>query len=135
VNLEGLPVWDADSDSTVVSGTTVFAADAYIVIGANADLKLNGGLPVDLVYGSMALANGDDEIGLGDPKMPIDYVAYTSKAFPSNSGMAMGLDPAVSMDTKSNDDGANWCDQTSAYGDGDLGTPGAANDACVVVEP
>jgi hypothetical protein len=34
------------------------------------------------------------------------------------------------MDTKSNDLGENWCDATSTYGLGDLGTPGAANDTC-----
>ena len=27
-----------------------------------------------------------------------------------------------------NNDGANWCEASSSYGVGDLGTPGAAND-------
>ena len=29
-----------------------------------------------------------------------------------------------------NDDIGNWCDGVTAYGDGDLGTPGAANPTC-----
>ena len=29
-----------------------------------------------------------------------------------------------------NDDGSAWCTAASPYGDGDLGTPGAANDGC-----
>jgi len=34
-----------------------------------------------------------------------------------------------------NDLGANWCAATSSFGLGDLGTPGAANDACNVIVP
>jgi hypothetical protein len=133
VSLGGMPVWDDGSDSFTASSSDVFAAGDYIVFGTNADLKTNGGIDVDIEYGgSMSLANGDDEIGLGDTAAPIDYVAYTDAAFPDTAGASANLDPGA-MDTKSNDDGANWCDSTTAIGKlGDFGTPGDANETCVV---
>ena len=51
-------------------------------------------------------------------------------AFPDPTGASMALiDPALD-----NNVGANWCTSSTPYGDGDLGTPGAAND-CVVEVP
>ena len=49
--------------------------------------------------------------------------------FPDPNGASMILDPSM-LDATSNDDGANWCESTSALSTGDLGTPGAANDTC-----
>ena len=40
----------------------------------------------------------------------------------------------LAWDATSNDTGANWCDGSTAYGDGDMGTPGAANDVCAPAE-
>lgn len=37
---------------------------------------------------------------------------------------------AFALDHLDNDDPSNWCLQVTTYGAGDLGTPGAANDAC-----
>jgi hypothetical protein len=130
VCLDGLGIWDDGSDSTSAGSTDVFDAGRYIVFGVNADTKTNGGITVDIEYGgSISLANGDDEIGLGDAKAPIDYVAYTDKAFPDSSGTSAQLD-LETLDHKSNDDGANWCDSVTKSVSGDLGTPGAANDTC-----
>jgi len=50
-------------------------------------------------------------------------------SFPDPEGASMALDPAH-LDAGDNDDGSSWCEASSAYGEGDLGTPGAANDAC-----
>ena len=41
----------------------------------------------------------------------------------------MVLDPDH-LDADSNDDGAYWCAATTAYGDGDLGSPGEPNPDC-----
>ena len=48
--------------------------------------------------------------------------------FPDPTGASMTLSPG--FDANDNDNGFNWCEGTSSYGDGDLGTPGAENDAC-----
>jgi hypothetical protein len=54
--------------------------------------------------------------------------------FPDDEGVAFGLDPAVAATEANTDDGANWCNQSSVIPGGtDLGTPGAANDACIFV--
>jgi hypothetical protein len=129
VDLNGLDLWDDDTDATTLSSADVFAARATIVLGNNADTSTNGGVTVDIEYSGVSLANGDDEVGLGDRTAPIDHVAYTDAAFPDTSGASLSLDPG-SMDVVANDDGANWCDGQTAYGVGDLGTPGAANDTC-----
>ena len=46
----------------------------------------------------------------------------------------MNLDPGA-VDHLLNDDGSYWCEATSTFGDGDLGTPGADNDSCGVPSP
>ena len=131
VCLDGLQIWDDGSDSTTVSSTLVIPADSYVVFGLSDDSSLNGGVTVDVVYSSVSMANGDDEIGLGDLSSPIDYVAYTDADFPDTAGTSMALDPSA-IDAASNDDPANWCDSTSVFGSGDYGTPGSENPSCIV---
>ncbi|MEM6700084.1 MAG: HYR domain-containing protein, partial [Bacteroidota bacterium] len=59
----------------------------------------------------------------------IDVVAYDGgSTFPNSNGASISLNPDF-LDADNNN-GGNWCISTSTYGDGDLGTPGAANDAC-----
>jgi hypothetical protein len=55
----------------------------------------------------------------------IDAIAYSS----SHQGAATALEPQL-RDAELNDNPDYWCAAESVYGDGDLGTPGAANDAC-----
>jgi len=51
--------------------------------------------------------------------------------FPDSTGASMIL-ASPYLD---NNVGSNWCESSSPYGDGDLGTPGAENDACGGGEP
>ena len=131
VDLDGLEVSDLGSDSFVVDTSIVVAAGEYAVLAKNADAATNGGLPVDFEYGSgMTLGNSDDEVVLSNSTTVLDTVAYDGgPAFPDPSGASMNLDPGAT-DELANDDGANWCEASNSYGDGDLGTPGAANDGC-----
>jgi hypothetical protein len=133
VDLDGLVVSDLGSNLFTVTGSLVVAADSYVVFGINDDAATNGGLAVDYAYSGFTLSNGDDEILLSNSTGVIDEVLYDGgMVFPDPAGAAMSLDPA-SRDAVANDDGANWCDATTAYGDGDLGTPGAANPACPIL--
>lgn len=72
---------------------------------------------------------GTDEIILvsadGDT---VDQVAW-DRSWPIVEGAAMQLDPAY-VDSSDNLDMDGWCVAVSAYGSGDLGTPGVANDGC-----
>jgi len=136
IDLMGLTIRDEGSDSFLVDASVIVMPGDYVVLGNNADMATNGGVEVDFEYGGqMFLANGDDEIVIVDVDgvTVVDAVAYDGgPTFPDPTGASMSLDPA-STDPVSNDDGANWCEAVSPYGDGDLGTPGSMNDACDVV--
>jgi hypothetical protein len=97
------------------------------------DMGTNGGVNIDYVYGtSWFLANGADEVVLECSGTEIDRVEYDGGPnFPDPTGASMNLNPN-NLNGTDNDTGSNWCESTSTYGDGDLGTPGAANDACVL---
>ncbi len=75
------------------------------------------------------LVGGDDEIELVDAGgRTLDRVAYDSD-WGIVPGVAMQLDPAA-RSASDNDIFANWCPATAAFGAGDLGSPGAANESC-----
>jgi hypothetical protein len=135
VDLDGLVIADADGESYTVSGPLLLAADDYVVFSNNAVFLTNGGILVDHQYSGINLGNGSDEIIVSHTGVTIDAVAYDDGAtFPDGNGAAAQLDPATT-DALLNDDGSNWCLATSPYGSGDLGTPGVANDPCVVPGP
>lgn len=131
IDLNGWTIADAGSDAHVIdnSGPLIIDAGAYLVLGANADTATNGGIMVDYAYSSITLGNGDDELILITPdSIEVDRVAWDGgPLFPDPTGASMSLQ-ATNQD---NNDGANWCEATTPYGDGDFGTPGAAND-CVL---
>ena len=77
------------------------------------------------------LSNGGDEIYICVDGYQVDAVEYADATFPDTDNVAFGLNPALGF-AVDNNDGANWCDQSSALPSPstDLGTPGVANDAC-----
>jgi len=106
----------------------------FAVFARSADPAMNGGLPAvsatfgfSLVGGTPS-APGDVAILAGSTL--IDQVSWTG----SPNGASLQVDPdfANAID---NDVEANFCDGTTPYGDGDLGTPGAANAECVFLPP
>lgn len=129
VDLNGWTISDNDTDSHVIGngGPLVVAAGGYLVFGINADMATNGGVSVDYAYSGIALANGADEVVLTSPDFgEIDRVEYDGgPAFPDPNGASMELVDLAA----DNNDGANWTTAVAGFGDGDLGTPGAANGA------
>ncbi|MGE5180987.1 MAG: hypothetical protein ACM31C_02950 [Acidobacteriota bacterium] len=118
----------------------VLAADACVHVAAGDRVVFgktsgaNGGLPplagtfrFALVAGSPS-APGDARVLAGGAV--IDAVQWTR----STPGAALQLDPRA-LDALANDDASSWCDATTPYGDGDLGTPGAPNASCPLVPP
>ena len=102
----------------------------YLVLGKQGDSALNGGVTLDYVYSGMTLGNGSDEVILSNAAGIIDGVIYDGgPVFPDPNGASMNLNPN-SLSFSDNDNGNSWCISTSSFGDGDLGTPGAANDQC-----
>jgi len=138
VNLDGCVVRDDDTDLHVIvaeDGALLVAPGERIVFGKDADPATNGGVAVDYAWGTdVTLGNGADELVLDCPDGVVDHVAWGGEGvpFPDSAGAAMQLTPSAE-DADANDLGALWCDAMSAYGDGDLGTPGAPNEACAPV--
>lgn len=136
VNLEGWILSD-DSGATHVINTggagLRMGPGAYLVLGNNADLTLNGGVQIDYAWSSFSLGNGADQIVLSRPDGTlVDRVAYDDGVlWPDMAGRSISL-RASARSSMLNDDPANWCHASSAISgtNPDLGTPGIDNDAC-----
>jgi predicted extracellular nuclease len=134
IDIEGWTIEDNDFDSHVIANGSplVIPAGGYLLLGNNTDSGTNGGAPVAYSYGTdMFLSNGGDEVVLLDGGLnEVDRVEYDGgPTFPDPTGASMALiDPALD-----NNVGANWCTASTPFGDGDLGTPGSANDCPVIV--
>jgi len=138
IDIDGWTLRDDESDTHVIDaaigGNTVVPANGYLVLGRSSNTAENGNAPVDYSYGEdgHTLGNGADEVvlELPDGTTEISRINYDGgDTFPDLTGESMQLDPG-SLNSNDYDDGNNWCPSQSAYGDGDLGTPGNANEAC-----
>lgn len=131
VNIDGYTIEDAGSNSHVIDngGSLVVPAEGFIVLGKNTDTATNGGAPVDYAFGgSMDLSNGDDEIILLDASSnEVTRIEWDGGPnWPDPNGASMILtDPLLDPNL-----GGNWAESTNAWigGDGDFGSPGAANE-------
>ena len=128
VDIEGWTIKDDDFDSFVINtgGPFIIPAGGYLVFGINDDFGTNGGVLVDYEYSDFFLSNSSDELVLLDGDLnQVDRVAWDNGAtFPDPNGASMSLeDPFLD-----NALGSNWCESVTPFGDGDLGTPGSAND-------
>ena len=133
VNLNGLTIVDAADDSFIIDVDLQIPSNGYLTLGINADPTVNGGVDVDYQYNNFRLNNTTDSITIINPELTgdqvVDSVDYDATTFPSASGESVSLDPNTSNSTD-NDSADSWCGGKSTYGDGDLGTPGQANDSC-----
>jgi len=131
IDINGWILSDDGADSHTISGAPTVPAMSYYVLGRGGDVASNGGVTVDYVYSGFLLANSADEIVLTAVGVEIDRVNYTG-SWPTNDGVAAEYNEFTAGD---NNDAANWCEATSAFGDGDFGSPGAMNMSCAVPSP
>jgi hypothetical protein len=129
IDINGWTIADAGIDSHVINngGPLLIPAGGFLVLGNNTNSGTNGGVTVAYGYGSSwFLGNTDDEVILSDGSLTeIDRVEYDGGPnFPDPTGASM----ALSSPALDNNVGANWCEASTPYGAGDLGTPGAVND-------
>lgn len=104
----------------------------YVVLGNTTNTTNNGGVPVDIAYGSaLALANSLRAIRMermfGTDTVFIDGISYASAAVSAQNGISRELkNPALANNVM---DGSNWADAsvTAVYGPGGRGTPKAQN--------
>jgi hypothetical protein len=148
LDIQGYSFHDDGADIWVFDASIQVEAHGYIVLCANIDPSVNGGVPCDgwfyrnplgetpsagWGHGSgVAIANNDDELELTSPGgVDIDKFDYDdTDSDPIEAGMSFGLDPER-LDGDLNDDIANWCVQTTILDTMiDPGTPGTPNDSC-----
>jgi hypothetical protein len=111
-------------------------AGSYVVFARSTDAAVNGMLPAAAVAGTFKFslvagttaAPGDVAIVAGDTV--IDAVTWTR----STQGASLQLDPDLG-DPVANDSESNFCTGRTAFGAGDLGTPGAVNAQCPLLPP
>ncbi len=137
VDLAGFRVQDDDGESFTISGSTVVPAGAFVVLGTNADTAVNGGVDLDVDYGSqMRLHNTFDELIILDAAgVQVDAVRWDDgRTFPNPNGASMNLagSPSPGID---NSIGSNWCTSTRRWAAGDAGSPGTAGTCAPVIVP
>lgn len=116
-------------DRCQLPGAAPIPPGGYAVIGPNADPATNGGLAGVIPCAGVPLPNGGAfsiylAVPLADLET-IDMVSFDSQI----TGTSWSLDPSFTS-AADNDGPANWCPATTAFGLGDLGTPGGANPSC-----
>ncbi|MEM6697737.1 MAG: lamin tail domain-containing protein, partial [Bacteroidota bacterium] len=132
IDLKGYIIRDAGGENHEIATSVIVPNNGYVVLARNADQNANGGVVADYEYDGFTLGNMDDEVIIECNGVVIDSVGYDDGAtFPNPTGASMSLNPN-NLNATDNDNGANWCEASSTYGDGDLGTPGTVNDACPV---
>jgi len=130
IDMNGMIIKDDGTNSHTINASLVVPANGFVVLGRNANNGTNGGEQLDYQYSSFTLTNTDDEVVLECNGTEIDAVRYDGGPnFPAPNGKSMSLSP-TSFNASDNDTGANWCEATSVFGNGDLGTPGYTNDNC-----
>lgn len=127
LDLQSCVLSDLGTDTHTIDagGPLVVEPDEYIVLSKSTVTAENGGLTSDYAFGGdIDLGNSGDEILLHCASVEIDRVEWNSTF--DTSGEAQELS-TNHMTAALNNVLANWCDAVSAYGDGDLGTPGVTN--------
>ena len=125
LDLIGLTLRDEGIDSIHIEKSIPVEPGGAVLVGKNADPKLNGGFVPDLVVDPFYLSNSGDEIRLDDPwGNVLDVVRYSSSTFPASSGVAAERKNLTGPGTA-----ANFTAAVTPFGLGDRGTPGNPNAA------
>jgi hypothetical protein len=125
VELGGWTITGGDYLTHTITSLTVGAGQS-VVLAANGDTSVNGGVTADYVYGTgVPLYNASGRVVLkstsGAVVDRVDWSAARGFPIPRGRSIALGFASA------DNALGANWCESVDRFGDGDFGTPGAAN--------
>ncbi|MEW5930466.1 MAG: lamin tail domain-containing protein [Gemmatimonadota bacterium] len=128
VDLQGWKLASANDAAHTIATSVPVPAGGYVVLARNGNRKQNGGVSAGYVYGTgVSLANAADWVALRDAAgATVDSVAWAT-SMPSGASRGTTDPSADNTDVK----GAAWTTQTTAFGKGDRGTPGARNDAYV----
>ncbi|HEX6042757.1 DNA/RNA non-specific endonuclease [Longimicrobium sp.] len=121
----------------VINQSVVVPAGGYAVLARNGDPGVNGGVTAHYSYAHQTFNlnnSGTDWLALRAPDgATLDSVSWGTSSPPNGASRGV-INPALD-NTLMSGTGANWSTQTSVYGLGDKGTPGAANDGGTVTPP
>ncbi|MCK9994734.1 MAG: lamin tail domain-containing protein, partial [Candidatus Krumholzibacteria bacterium] len=128
VDMNGWYLMDADYDTTLIDngGPLIIHAGEYKVLGRNATAMAGEGVTLFYQYSGFTLGNSADELYLANAGMEIvDSIVWDGGVvWPDPTGYSMQW-----TGVGDNNDGATWVDMGApAFGSGDRGTPGSAND-------
>lgn len=131
VDLRKFRIASANDAGHVIASSVIVPTGGYVVLGRNASSATNGGATIAYSYGaSITLGNTNDWISLRDSAgATVDSVRYTS----TTRGVAWGMKDASLNHSAVGT--TNWALQTSVFGAGDKGTPGAVNNGSIVRQP
>jgi hypothetical protein len=122
LNLVGLTIADGVGGSFTIARALMVNPGGMLVFGRSTDPVANGGLPrVDYQFSGIALGNAGGVLNLSEGATLIDGVSYPA----GTAGRAYACSV---VDASANDNGANWYEASTPYGNGDLGTPGGNNE-------
>ncbi len=128
VDLQGWTIASSGQPDHVIASSVVVPAGGYAVLGRGADAAQNGGITIDYNYysGSTTIWLDDtDDLLLRDAAGGlVDSVRWTNAATMVKGVTRALRDPTVAH---ADVDGSGWGYSTVPFGDGDFGTPDAAN--------
>ena len=133
IDINGLVLNSGEGLVTVNQSITV-PVGGYAVVGTRKATSYNGGntrVSFEYNYNSLKLL-ASDTITISFSGTTFDTVTYNSTTYPIVPGAAMILDTDM-LTAAGNDSASNWCTSGTAYGLGDFGTPGVANDGCYTI--
>ncbi|MCC6453596.1 MAG: lamin tail domain-containing protein [Caldilineaceae bacterium] len=120
VNLDGWILADQGSDRAVLAGELWLAPGGYALLARVSDPTQNGGVPAQMGYSGLQLANQADELILITPwGVPVDQLIWGEGTLKISNGASLertSFEPAATWTTAH----APWPGSA-----GDLGSPGA----------
>jgi hypothetical protein len=133
VDLAGWYLLNARMEQAHLEGVTIEPGERRI-LGASDDTTTNGGAPVSWTWTAPFDIFTLDSLSLESPTGSVAFsVDWRLPGFPSAPGTALALsgdhDPATASEP------GDWCLAATPYGEGDLGSPGVANEVCVGSDP
>lgn len=134
IDLHHLVIRKNDTQSHVINESIQLPSHEFFVFART----VNAVQGSKYIYGTSISLNNTDPVVLalynygtdGTDGSVIFSINYGSEGFPEGTGVSISLSPNL-LNYTSAVTGDSWCNSTSAYITGDLGTPGVNNDACL----
>lgn len=128
VDLLGLTIIDIGDSSGQIEESVVLGDGEYGVLAAGTGGAWGYSFDPLAHYGvggPFFSQTDGDLVEVANATTTIDIMLYTADG-DVNAGASLELDPAI-LDADLNDDETQWCVAQDNFGDGDFGSPGAAN--------